>query len=304
MHSGIVILCAVVGCTALRFPTLELKENSELALQIKDLDKGFPSRHVDACPRVSGQEYLGTNDTWQPTLKDPSYCVGMLKAAEQSGECLIYNFGVGSNDRFLHHLAENHSKCEIFAFDPTVNETRWEGGAAGFFGPNVKFYSWGLYGGDGPRKLEWVHPRYQNAKHRVHGLTHGDLYTVQEIQEKLGHTGRRISLFRSDCEGCEWAWVDNSMREHPEVFGRIDQMFTEIHFAQTLRFDEEALSKAPSFHKMVMDNFDVVSVHENKGFNKDRNQVPQSLVDIGVDPFPCCREFLLLNKKASEAQKQ
>lgn len=302
------LLAAVTQSYAIQIPgqqtqpvNMVLKKDSGVGQMIVDMDMGFPKLQTVKCPHAAGQEYIGFNDTmWGGReRKDVPYCHGMLKQAEASGECLIYNFGVGSNDPFLHHVAENYPKCEIFAFDPTVSEERWvdKGGAAGFFGPNVKFFSWGLYGGEGPRTLEWVHSRYQNAKHRAHGLVKGDLYTLQEIMEKLGHKDRRISLFRSDCEGCEWDWIDKAMKDHPDVFSKMDQMFTEIHFAQTLRFDSKALSKAPSFHKMVNDNFAVQYVHSNKGFNKDRFQLPDALKSIGVEPEACCREFLLINKE-------
>lgn len=297
------VLALFAGGHALRISSDEEK-SPEFVQQIKDMDTGFPQRKV-ACPHVAGQPYLGTNDSiyagpehrWN---KDVPYCAGMIKAAEQSGNCLIYNFGVGRDDNFLHHMAENYPKCEIFAFDPTINETRWEGGAAKWFGPNVKFQSWGLYGGEGSRELNWFHYLYQNPNHRVGGVTKGTLYTLEEIQKMLGHTDRRINYFRSDCEGCEWAWVEKSVKDHPDVFERIDQMFTEIHFADTLRFDDEAMKKTPSFHKMVMDNYDVNLMHKNKGFNRDRFHVYKEIANFIEDPEPCCREYLFINKKYSE----
>lgn len=296
----IVALAALSGAIALTVrhhpPPLHIESHLEnepvLAEKIKDMDVGFPTLNKGVCPHREGQEYLGRNDSLE--VAEIPYCLGMLKAAEASGSCLIYNFGVGRDDAFLHHLAQNHSKCQVFAFDPSVSEDRWEGGAKKFFGPNVEFHSWGLYGGEGPRTMEWFHKDY--ARNRVQG----ELYTLREIQEKLGHTQQRISLFRSDCEGCEWDWVDKSMKDHPEVFERIDQMFTEIHFATTLRFDDKALHKTPAFHKMVTDNYQVVKMNVNKGKPMDRNQIAPEMVNFMADPLPCCREYFMINKHLSE----
>jgi len=224
------------------------------------------------------------------SVSEITFCSALLRAAEKHGDCIVYNFGVGEKDAFLSYLGKEYKHCQVFAFDPTVSEKTWEsqGGSKAVFGQNVAFFPWGLYGGQGSRTLKWTHPIYGNAT--------GELRTLSEIMHDLGHTSKRIAMLRSDCEGCEWGWISTQMEEDPTVFSRIDQLFTELHFASTLRMDEAAMQQAPVVHKMLHDNFAVVQSRVNPGYKSDQNKVPKMLVEAGVDPMPCCREFALLNK--------
>ena len=220
-----------------------------------------------------------------------SLSVKLLKERELNGDCLVYIFGVARRDKFTSHIGAHYKSCQVFAFDPTVDEREFTGGVTIMFGQNVSFRSWGLYGGNGPRMENWSHP--------VYGKVHGEMYTLSEIVARLGHKGRRLSYLRADCEGCEWSWVDTVMREDPQVFELIDQMFIEVHFAKTLRFTEQTLSLVPSLYRMMEDNFIMCAMNTNNGWRSDQYQVPQALVNAGVDPKPCCREFFLINKRVS-----
>jgi hypothetical protein len=226
------------------------------------------------------------------TTKEVTYCPAMLRSAEEHQDCLVYNFGVGAADPVLTHLANEYKRCQFFAFDPTVSEKTWasKGGSKRVFGQNVEFFPWGLYGGQGSRTLKWTHPVYGNAT--------GELRTLSEIMHELGHTHKRIAMLRSDCEGCEWGWISTQMKQDPSLFSRIDQLFTELHFASTLRMDEAALQQAPAVHQMLHENFAVLKSSVNAGGLVDQNKVPKILVDAGADPLPCCREFALINKHA------
>lgn len=238
----------------------------------------------------------GTCDSENATkVAEIHFCAGMLQKAADQGTCVIYNFGVGSSDEFLSHLGAKFPKCKVFAFDPTVSEATFadRGGVEKVFGANVTFKNWGLYGGSGPRTTNWTHP--------IYGKVTGTYYTLGEIRAQLGHTQTYISLFRSDCEGCEWGWVPTQMREDPSVFGHLDQMFIEVHFASTLRFNDELISEAPVMHKMISDNFNVLWSEVNKGFDSDQNMVPSKAVAAGVPKEPCCREFNLIRKKSTFA---
>jgi hypothetical protein len=239
--------------------------------------------HLHYCPQVHGQAGKAIK------VGDVSMCEGLLRKAESDGACLIYNFGVGTSDKFLTYLGREFKGCRVYAFDPTVSEATWaaQGGSKQVFGQNVNFHSWGLYGGDGPRDVNWSHP--------VYGKVDGKLYTLHEIQSNLNHTGLRISFFRSDCEGCEWEWVSRAMKDDPAMFNRIDQFWTEVHFASTLRFDEEALHRAPSFLQMINDSFIVRKSKQNNGYVCDQFKVPPYLADAGVDGRPCCLNLALVN---------
>jgi hypothetical protein len=248
-------------------------------VELVELSQMMPNSSRTQCP----------NDEVS-TVREISFCSGVLRSAEKNNDCIIYNFGVDTADTFLTFLGKEYKNCKIFAFDPSVSEKNWasQGGSKHVFGQNVSFYPWGLYSGQGPRVVNWSHPAY--------GVTTGELKTLSEIMHELGHTNKRISLLRSDCEGCEWGWISKQMEEDPTAFSRIDQLFTELHFASTLRMDDTAVQQAPVVHKMLHENFAVLKSRANPGFWSDQYKVPKILVDAGVDKVPCCREFALLNK--------
>lgn len=108
----------------------------------------------------------------------------------------------------------------------------------------------------------------------------------------------RLSTFRSpQCEGCEWGWISEALREDPSVFRRIDQMFLEVHFATTLRFDDTALSLAPTLRSAIVQHFVVGWSDYNLGMRVDRHRLPAALVTAGANKKACCREFFLINKR-------
>eukprot|EP00747_Dinoflagellata_sp_TGD_P064798 gnl/TRDRNA2_/TRDRNA2_154059_c0_seq1.p1 gnl/TRDRNA2_/TRDRNA2_154059_c0~~gnl/TRDRNA2_/TRDRNA2_154059_c0_seq1.p1 ORF type:complete len:330 (-),score=11.00 gnl/TRDRNA2_/TRDRNA2_154059_c0_seq1:28-1017(-) len=311
--------CSITGAVALQLNTCSDEEATgftqreqpteiapETAGAILNISNMFPDRR-GSCPHITG--YNESTRSFLHSFNHSSMheiapaplgvsgiklCKAPLQTVAEHHHCLVYNFGVSKRDPFLKKMARRYPECDIFAFDPTVSEATWskEGGSKHVFGQNVHFYSWGLYNGTGPRTSNWSHPRYGKVK--------GELYTMQEIQSKLGHTQARLSILRADCEGCEWGWVQRAMQEDPSIFQRIDQMFIEAHFASTLRFDVTALHQVKSFHKMIVDNFVVASHRVNNGFRSDQWKVPVALRAIGVDPRSCCREFGLVNHKLFE----
>lgn len=265
------------GAQMVAFPTTIQAEEARAVL---DISRMFPAENTGSCPMAAECIHVA----------EISLCEAPLRSAVQNGTCLIYNFGVGETDAFLSFVGKQYPECQVFAFDPTVSEATWakQGGSKQVFGENVHFYSWGLYGGVGPRTSNWSHP--------VYGHVTGELYTISEIVSKLGHNQKRFSVFRSDCEGCEWAWVNQTMQEHPSFFNRIDQMFIEAHLSTKLRFDDTALHQAPMFQKMVVNNFVVMSSRVNLGGPQDQWHVPEALVNIGVNAQACCRELGLVSK--------
>jgi len=258
-------------------PTLGINPSAEEAQALLAIDK------------LDGLKQGRCKNGGEEQIEEWTFC-NKLHESELANECLIYNFGVGTQDTFLQTIGSKYKGCQVFAFDPTVPENIWnvQGGVQKVFGPNVTFRSWGLFGGEGPRTSTWNHPVYGEVK--------GKLFTLSEIQEMLGHLGKRITLFRSDCEGCEWGWISTQMKENPAVFEHIDQILTEFHFASTLRFDEKAMHRSPVVAKMIRDNFDVLRHNVNPGFEWDQNQVPSEVVQLGISSQPCCREMTLIAK--------
>lgn len=69
---------------------------------------------------------------------------------------------------------------------------------------------------------------YRESGREFGGFT---FVTFQETLKRLGHVGRRIDLFKVDCEGCEWTaykdWLDESID--------IRQIQMEIHARAPVR---------------------------------------------------------------------
>jgi hypothetical protein len=73
--------------------------------------------------------------------------------------------------------------------------------------------------------------------------------TLQETVQELGHEGRRIDIFKIDCEGCEWKtyrdWVmgDVDLRQiflevhnHPSI---ANKLFEDLHAQNSVIFHKE-----------------------------------------------------------------
>jgi hypothetical protein len=71
--------------------------------------------------------------------------------------------------------------CEIHIFDPNNFEV------LGLEAKNMYYHQWSLTSND---------PSYK--------VNRDGYYSLQEIQERLGHEGHTIDIFKIDCEGCEW----------------------------------------------------------------------------------------------------
>ena len=124
-----------------------------------------------------------------------SYVPAVLR---QVRPCLVYAFGVQHSDEFVRFYAA--SRCEVFAFDPTVTYYTERNHTHGKRLHNVTFLSWGL------TSTEAGYP-YAEASNlgALYGALSGKLYTLPQIVTMLGHRGRTITALKLDCEGCEFA---------------------------------------------------------------------------------------------------
>jgi hypothetical protein len=104
-------------------------------------------------------------------------------------KCLVYSFGIADEWGFDKDMGA--IGCEVYAFDPTVSLPEK-------LAPNVIFHKWGLFGGS---RNDSAAMKFENNKY---GKIDGEMYHLGEIIYKLGHQGRNISIFKIDCEGCEW----------------------------------------------------------------------------------------------------
>ena len=118
-----------------------------------------------------------------------------------TSECLVYSVGSMNDFRFEEAILEISEDCEIHVFDHTVPNPTGKP-------PGVHFHPWGL---DSVTE------------------TDGMLKSLADIVKLLGHEGRKMNIFKIDCEGCEWttfpSWFDAKVS--------IDEILVEVHGGTT-----------------------------------------------------------------------
>ncbi len=189
------------------------------------------------------------------------------------GNCIVYSFGIANDWSFDTSMGQ--IGCEVHSFDPSVQLPEQ-------LAPNVTFHPWGLKG----KRTEGA---FSKAAETSYGPQLGELFTLQEIRHRLGHTGP-LSVLKIDCEGCEWAFF-SEFRKNPVVLP--DQIALELHFSQTFGFT------SPRSFSVVSDAFEILSQaayerffwQENEGFEHDQPMAP-SAVAAGFPPNICCREMV------------
>jgi len=199
-----------------------------------------------------------------------------LKQAFNDGTCLVYGVGIADNWEFEKAMARHG--CEVHAFDPTIAKPPTEEPSL----TNLHFHRWGLSG-----------VTERNGTHQVRGTLDGSKTTVQpmftlaDMMKELGHTGRKLTVFKVDCEGCEW----NSLSVIPtELWSRIGQLSLELHFSDGLMLDS-----AEQVHKAAK----VATALQSAGFTKWRPDIREGwpwhrhllpeLLAAGMPNGFCCR---------------
>lgn len=113
-------------------------------------------------------------------------------------DCLIYSIGSAGQYQFedglISFLGKPH--CEIHVFDPNRSYARNKDPEK----KNIHYHNWGL------RSSYRESPTFGN----------GYIFkSALDIVRDLGHEGRRIDIFKIDCEGCEWTtykdWLNSKL---------------------------------------------------------------------------------------------
>mmetsp|Transcript_5557 Transcript_5557/g.15704 ORF Transcript_5557/g.15704 Transcript_5557/m.15704 type:complete len:400 (-) Transcript_5557:72-1271(-) len=116
----------------------------------------------------------------------PKWVCDPHRLAKQK-DCLVYSFGCNGKVQFEKSLKEHTGTqhCEIHTFDLIAENRRF-----GNFTQRLEGYSTFHHFGLGTQQQAERQPKH--------------FKTLPQIMKVLGHEGRRIDLFKIDCEWCEW----------------------------------------------------------------------------------------------------
>jgi len=216
---------------------------------------------LDPVGKVSPQQYFQEN--WEPDFScfnekplgnmgdghkwvcDPHRVEALAAEAKTTkgndDDCLVYSVGSNGQFDFETDVQANMPSCEIHVFD-----------FADFSGKippnlNLSYHVWGLKPSYKTELRNSVHFKYANHALWEGGTKGGIFKTIQETVTQLGHEGRKIDIFKIDCEGCEYYsykdWLQVDLRQilievhmTPDV---TDSFFAEIHDANYAMFHKE-----------------------------------------------------------------
>ena len=155
-------------------------------------------------------------------------------------DCLVYSFG--SNNEFMFELHVKHilPNCDIHIFDPTDYTAGMKGA-----GLDATYHPWGLAASYTTKQSDTENSQ---VTHLVSDSARkGKFRTLEDTMEELGHTGRRVDIFKIDCEGCEWKTHKDFLKqdirqilvETHEVVPSSMDFFDDIHDAGYVMFHKE-----------------------------------------------------------------
>lgn len=181
---------------------------------------------------------LGGPDDGHKWVCDPH----RLSHAHKKDDCLVYSIGSNGDFRFEHDLQEMAPHCDIHVFDPG----NYSAAASRDWRVNVTYHTIGLKASYETQLNLTESPQSLELLESFEGTT-SEFKTLPQIQEELGHVGRRVDIFKIDCEGCEfrtykdWLTLDigQLLVETHWVPPIAPQFFSDLHEAGFVLFHKE-----------------------------------------------------------------
>jgi hypothetical protein len=162
-----------------------------------------------ACPNIRRVGGRGDGPKW---TCDPHRLI-------EKPDCLIYSVGSRGVYRFedgiINILRENYMQSATTATTTTIVNGWFPNCEIHVFDPNP------MYKRDNDPIQRNIHYHAIGLKSSYQSFDYGpfpksfEFLSLQDIQQRLGHTDRRIDIFKIDCEGCEWStyldWLQPSV---------------------------------------------------------------------------------------------
>jgi Methyltransferase domain len=132
-------------------------------------------------------------------------------------DCLVYSIGSNGQFEFETHLNRIAPNCQIHIFDPDDFSKE----LASLSMQNVTFHAWGLKASYHTNPNHIKSDSFDPTKHEFSDSV--IFRTLAETLKILGHQGRRIDVFKIDCEGCEWGAYKDLLQQD------LRQIVVEVH---------------------------------------------------------------------------
>lgn len=191
-------------------------------------------------------------------------CGDQSNHAQYYEKCLVYSVGIQYIYDMDLYLGERG--CEVFSFDCTEKYDR-------NLGENVYFYPYCL-----------------SDRDYVEAETGRIFKTFQTIQKEFNHQGRELTIFKIDCEGCEYQVFPNLSEQELDL---IQTLQLEVHLGLNI-YPEELDSIADTFRK-IEKYFRPYHFNINRG-KPPHVEVSQDWLDAGFLNHMCCVEYGFIKK--------
>lgn len=251
---------------------------------IDDVWKAWAFQDEFALPKAHCRETKKLSGDW-------TVCMDFIRPALATNSCLVYSIGLADDLSFDHGISQ--MGCQVYAFDPTVTYPP-------LIAPNIHFFKYGLYGGGNKSNSDAA--TFNAPKGSQYGAITGEMYSLPDLIRLMGHENRTITVFKIDCEGCEWE-VFGSPSSAPQDFLKFDQLLMEIHLSKVLQV---ATSEKVKYLGRAFQNLFTYSAHRparaNSAtvsslrqfwyrYNKNRQPLLPEFTAMGFPPWSCCRNL-------------
>lgn len=201
------------------------------------------------------EDEIGGNQDGHKWVCDPH------RLRQYPNDCLVYSFGSNNEFSFETHLQRIAPNCEIHIFDPTdysrelqqqLQQQQQEyPNTETTRPPNITYHAWGLQPTEEAHNADEVFTEIGNTTaHQIQERNQRRVVqfkTLDDTLRELGHTGRRIDIFKIDCEGCEYETYRDFLRadlrqiliEVHEQVHMTQHLFQDIHDAGYVLFHKE-----------------------------------------------------------------
>ena len=232
-------------------------------------------------PRVPPFHTCPTNFTSFGKQQSQADCTAFWpKSTNQP--CVAYIVGIGGVWQFA-ATALKHG-CDVHAFDPTVELRRTHQRQARGLGKKVTFHYAGLSG---------VHPGNHRGRLQGYGELSENMFTLErliQLASATDGTQRYPDVLSIDCEGCEWAALEQIASTSSELLRPVKLFTLELHLSPTLT-PPSPRQLVILFDTLILKHgFRLWWMNANRGYPFDQ-RVEDFLAVAGLPLDTCCYEL-------------